>query len=112
MIRVLDCTVSGGVVTAFDLLGVPRVVPDAIIQSMGVKPSVGKLIISNDGAVYITNTQPDLMLIIQKLSIIVDKVGVLSDTMVSRTPDSSPLNPAISAEMKAISAELKGFQLL
>lgn len=104
--QVYDCTVSAGVATVTNELGLPVNVPDSVLMCSGALTSIGKLVISENGAFYIANTQPDLLFLLSEVVKIADQVSALSQSMVSRSPDSSPLSPEVTAGIEAIKATL------
>lgn len=111
--KIYDCSVlAGGEAIVTNELGVKIPVTDAVLNALGEKPSEGKLIISEEFAVYIVNTQPDLKELLGQVKSIVEQLSALCDIGVSRSPDSSPLAPAIKIEIEAIKTQLEGFKLI
>lgn len=110
--KIYECEVSAGVATITDENGEPVVIPDAVFNSQGVKESKGQLIVSGEMAIYVVNTQPDLVEIVGKIGDVLDQIKAIADTPVSRTPDSSPLAPDASAAVTQIKTELEAFTYL
>ncbi|AUR91092.1 hypothetical protein NVP1155O_19 [Vibrio phage 1.155.O._10N.222.55.B3] len=110
--KVYDCEVSAGTVTITNSDGASVDVPDAVLMSAGVTKSSGKLIISENGAVYIVNTQPDLQVIINKMGDMLGQISTLAKVLVSRSPDSAPLEPQVAIDAEALKAELEAMKLI
>lgn len=110
--KILDCSVAGGVATITDSNGAEIAVPDAVLQCAGVFKSKGKLIVSDSGAVYIVDTQPDLQFLLNEVKAIAEQVGKMSLIPVSRTPDQSPLAPDVTVAIEVIKAKLDAKELI
>lgn len=110
--QVLDCSVSGGVAKITDNQGNEISIPDAVLQCAGVFSSKGKLIISESGAVYIVDTQPDVKFLLEQMKAIADQISSLSTSLVSRSPDTAPLSPSVTQEIALIKSKLDDKELI
>ena len=82
---------------------------DAFFLSEGATDSEGAILIGETLALYLTNTQPDAQLII-------DKLGELTELMVtlgnSVAVVGSPINAAVALEAAALKIELEAILLI
>lgn len=86
-----------------------QVIPDALLMCLGGKPSEGKILISENSAVYIVNTQPDLSDIKQMISDLSDLCAIIGETPASQ---GNPINPTASTQIRVIKTQLDGYKLL
>lgn len=84
---------------------------DVQIIADGQADSSGYALIGHEFAVYIVNTQPDLKNIIEKLISLTEQLSLLAQTPVSKTPDQTPLNPAVQVEIDLLKSELESIEL-
>lgn len=104
--QVLECEVKNGIATIKDAEGKEISVTDAVLLCVGKLDSSGKLIISESGAFYVVNTQPDLQFLMDQVKALSEQVVAMSKVMVSRSPDTSPLAPDVTTAVEQIKAEI------
>ena len=89
--------------------------PDVKIMAAGGSPSVGTVVISETEAIYITNTQPDLVQIIREISKLCDQlitIGNYSYVVGAQGQiNGTPLAP-VALQAEAIKTYLTGFKPL
>lgn len=112
--KIYDCSVlAGGEAVVTNELGIKIPVTDAILNALGEKPSSGKLLISEEFAVYIVNTQPDLKETISQLAELCGKLSTLCETSIgggTATIDKPYL--LLKPEFEAIKSQLEAFKLI
>lgn len=89
--------------------------PDVKIMADGESPSSGTVVISESEAIYITNTQPDLMLIVSEISKICDQLITIGNHSyvvgAQGQVNGTPLAP-IAVQAEAIKTYLTEFKPL
>ena len=85
--------------------------PDVVLTSEGTADSEGQVFIGESFAVYVINTQPDLQHLINLVTDLADAVLGMTNTMVSKTPDLTPFDPAANIIIQLIKTELEGLEL-
>ena len=87
-------------------------VPDAVLMAEGVADSEGKMLVGEDYAVYIVDTQPSTQLLIDLVTELADAVSSLTTVPVSKTPDLTPLSPAGTVSVELVIAKLNALELI
>ena len=109
-VNIHDARVTAGVVEI--LQGADWLpAPDAVLMSEGAADSAGKAVIGENFAVYIVDTQPDLQHLIDLVTDLTDAVLGMTNTLVSKTPDQVPFDPAANVVIQLIKTELEGLEL-
>lgn len=106
-----DAKVVGGVVQV-EQDGVYRAATDVQLMSEGATDSSGKCLIGADFAVYIVDTQPDVQLLIDKVTELAEAVRLMTILTVSRSPDQQPFDPAGQLVVEEIIAALGEIELI
>ena len=68
--------------------------------------------VGKDFAFYLVNTQPNLQAIISELIDLTGQLSDLANTMVSKSPDSTPLAPVIATKLDAIGENIKAIEVI
>ena len=111
-VKVQNATAVGGIASVITPLGIPLPAIDASLLCEGLAPSIGTMIVGEKNSVYLTNTQPDIQFLIDKVAELAESVRLMTLLTVSRTPDTTPFDPAGTPTVELIIAELQAKVLI